>query len=305
MPKSVASYLALIVRLPILASIPAMCFRKYLKAVACPVLLLGQSCNAAAQDSPLQPWELDPFYSLKDTRLHDALTTLFNLRPVQTAHSIAEEKRMKVALFNLPPNRDAIVVVLAAAAASPFSEFPEIVQYTMIRAVEAAVVSASAVHVPRLKQLAHNADKRLRDAVASGNALNDSPAPSIEVLKESLLASEEHLPASLKNIQDPRVLDEFEDRLRSYTTWASASQRAEISPMVERFLTRYNDSRVEKYYGPRMREWVQIGAYQSHLLHSGSEVPLSLAMNSATLWVLGVLVPLAAWSVIVWIKRRK
>ncbi|MFN0078900.1 MAG: hypothetical protein ACKVY0_20765 [Prosthecobacter sp.] len=137
-----------------------------------------------AQDEPLPASVRDPFATVKDARLHSALSTLAG---IQRQISRLGGGPQQVEFYNSPENLNAISVVLAASESSNLSEFSEFVRYFIIEAVEAAVISGAKEHVPALKKLAHSADNDIRDAVASPRCLSLSPSPSFDVIRESIL----------------------------------------------------------------------------------------------------------------------
>jgi hypothetical protein len=189
--------------------------------------------------------------------------------PDQKAQHISE-------IYSQPANLKAISIVLAAAESTNLNDLTLPVRQYMIGAVKAVVISGATAHVPALKKLAHSTDKSLRDAVASPDALALSPAPSIEVLKECLLSAEGRLPVSLANPEASQPsIDEFASRLSTLTTFASDVQRAEVTPIVERFLARYDNPKFKEYYGPKLQKMLQGGATKLHWLNASKGRPSS------------------------------
>lgn len=222
----------------------------------------------------------DPFAAIKDTRLHAALSTVVDIR----GEISGLEGAQQVEIFNRPESLRAIGVVLAAVESSNLSDFPEFARYYIITAVEAAVISGAKEHVPALKKLAHDADKDIRDAVASSRCLSLSPSPSLEVLRESIRSAEARLPETMPNSQEEMgPFGEFENRVRLFSEYAGDAQQAELASIVERFLSRYDNARFKEFYGARMRKLLQGGATKLPGLNAskgpsssqGSEAPLT------------------------------
>ncbi len=243
--------------------------RSHFITAVCLASCLVLACRVRAQDEPLPASVNDPFATVKDAGLHAALSTLAGIRPDVPARSTDHKPRQVSEIYSQPENIKAIGVVLAAAESAKLNEMELPVRQYVIGAVKAAVISGATAHIPALKRLAHSTDKSLRDAVASPDALALSPSPSIEVLKECLLSAEERLPVSLANPEASQPsIDEFASRVSTLTTFASDEQRAEIGPVVERFLARYDNPKFKEYYGPRLQKMLQGGATKLHWLNA-------------------------------------
>jgi hypothetical protein len=218
----------------------------------------------------------DRFAAIKDTRLHAALSTVVNIR----GEISGLEGAQQVEIFNRPESLRAIGVVLAAVESSNLSDFPEVARYYLITAVEAAVISGSKEHVPALKKLAHDADKDIRDAVASSRCLQLSPSPSLEVLRESIRSAEARLPTTFPNSQEEMgPFSEFENRVGVFSAFAGAEQQSEIASIVERFLSRYDNARFKAFYGPRMQRLLQDASSRLRGLDAGKEPSSSQGMD--------------------------
>ncbi len=238
----------------------------------------------------------DRFATIKDTRLHAALSTVADIR----GEISGLEGAQQVEIFNRPESLRAIRVVLAAVESSNLSDFPEVARYYIITAVEAAVISGAKEHVPALKKLAHDADKDIRDAVASSRCLLLSPSPSLEVLRESIRSAEARLPATLTKSPEEQVLfNEFEDRVGVFSAFAGDGQQAEIASIVERFLGRYDNARFKAFYGPRMRMLLQDASSRLHSLDAGKEP------TSSTPWSIIVMLIVAAGGLLWLLLKRR
>ena len=216
--------------------------------------------GVSAQNHPLPLSARDPFHTIEDPKLHAALTVLFNMQPDPHIDEFigAEEARRIAGIYSQPENLNAIAVVLAAAEKANPDEMEPIVHNYVIGAINAAIISGAEVHIPVLKKLAHSKDKGVRDAVASPDSRGNSPVRSIELLKECLLSAEERLPASIEDLATAEpLLKEFVDRVCTLTTYASEKQRKELTPVVERFLSRYNNRKIEDFYRPRLETYLR------------------------------------------------
>ncbi len=301
--------------------------RTHFIAAVCLASCALLACRIGAQDEPLPASVSDPFATVKDAGLHAALSTLASIRPDAPTKSDDQKARHISEIYSQSENLNAIRVVLAAAESANLNEMTLPVRQYVVGAVKAAVISGATAHVPALKKLAHSTDKSLRDAVASPDALALSPAPSIEVLKECLLSAEARLPVSLANPEASQpLIDEFTSRVSTLTTFASKEQRAEIAPIVERFLTRYDNPKFKEYYGPKLEKMLQGGATKLHWLNAnkgqsssrGSEAPAapkahemkpstpSEEPTSSTPWSIIVVLIVAATGLL-WLllKKRK
>ena len=214
--------------------------------------------TVVAQPKPMPESYRDPYFNVKDARLHAAFVTLSHVRFDNGLDAPIWRARAPSEVYNLPENREAIGVVLAAIESANLAETPLPIRISMVEAVKAAVTSGASVHIPALKKLAHSNERDVREAVASLNALELSPSPSLEVLKECVLSAEARLPSSLADGKTAeRLFDEFRDRIDTLTTFSSPDERPEITPIVERFLARYDNKKIRDYYGPQLKEMVE------------------------------------------------
>jgi hypothetical protein len=198
----------------------------------------------------------DPYYYVKDQKLHDAITRFANLRFEMKRKSASE-------IYNEPENRDAIAIVLAAAESMNLDELPLGMRNLLERCIHAAIISGSNDHLPALKKLAHSKFMVIREAVGDSPTWDERQSPSLEVLLECVLGSEEALPNSLDDMKSARpLLEEFRSSVCTYAMYANQEQRTAIlKPIVDRFLNRYNNQNHSRefrdYYDSTLQKALQ------------------------------------------------
>jgi hypothetical protein len=214
----------------------------------------------------------DPYSDIKDKRLHDAMLLMRDVNPSPPDSYAKYETFMKKGaelheFFSNPEASQAMLTLLDAVAVEGFGQLPEKYNLSVLNHLEAASGSGRTEFIPALKQLAHHQDPKIRKAVHRGISYGYNPYPSLELMKEIVRSALILMPngkSESQEFSDRR--EEFKDSVELYCKYSTLKQRAEIQPMVEEFLTKY-DLSFERFYRPRLYEtlgtksdWVRVVA---------------------------------------------
>ena len=218
----------------------------------CSSMLFANLELAHAQDQPLPP--------LKGTPLYDAFTTIKKavVGPItgisKDSPEYKPDLRTKSEIYSVPELTGPIAVVLDAVDKLGLDHLSKNYRFEAIYAIVGAVASGRSEFVPTLKRLARSSDVEVRKAVTDQEANRMSPAPSLEVMKESLLGALEHLPQEITDTFECRTrVEEFTGGVEMYCEFSTLQQRKEIRPLVEKFL-KSGPRAFEEFYRPKLEE---------------------------------------------------
>lgn len=210
--------------------------------------------SSTADTPPFSRWQRDSFDDAKGTPLYDALLAIQEVasEPITgveiNSPEYQRDTRTITEIYSIPELTEPILVLLDAVEKTGLDQLPKSVRYRAVDVIIGAVASGKSEFVPVLKRLARSPEVKVRKAVTYGEAIHNSPSPSLAVMKESIVGTLENIPEEfLDTIESRSRVNEFISAVNRYCEFSTLEQRQEIRPLVENFLKK-GGSRFEELY---------------------------------------------------------